>query len=1256
MNEEARPDPTLSAVPGDPTSLGRPRLISILIRQGQNWQQGQLLPVEAYLEQSPSLADDPEAVLDLIYHERVLRARRGEVPRLEEYLQRFAHLAAPLQVQFELDQAIQEDATWLSKHPGVPPPGVTSRGDPASALPAGPPGYEILDELGRGGMGIAYRARQVELKRLVALKVLQPVGPTDSHERSRFRTEAEAIGRLQHPNIVQIFEIGEHAGQPYLVLEYVDGGSLAQQLDGTPWPAREAAALVETLAQAVDYAHQRGVVHRDLKPSNVLLATGALEFNPGGRRRPRHPPLGSGHALDRSTPKITDFGLAKILGEGQEGRTRSGELLGTPSYMAPEQADSSVLIPGAAGPRPPGPAADIYGLGATLYELLTGRPPFNAETPLQTLRQVVFQEPVAPSRLQPRLPRDLETICLKCLNKQPHRRFASAGELADDLRRFLDGAPIWARRASAIERAWRWCRRNPSLASAGALATSAIVAAVALAIGFGVAQREHALSLERALTEARAQRRRATELAAGATFDRGIALCEQGERDRGLFKLAEGLRLIEERGTDVRPSPLGRTIRATIADWLSRSQVLAGFLPHDAAVEALAISPDGRFAATGSQDRTARLWSTSDGRLIATLHHAAAVRSVQFVPGSDRLLTIAGNAAILWDPRSEAMLRAFAHPSAVLTAEVHPGGRSLVLAGVEGVARIVDAASGSRIGAVLRHQGPIRLVRFLPPDGRTLLTASDDRTARLWRSDTGQPHGAVIPLTDSPVCVSTAPGGRSVMIGCQDGTARLWDSVTGRAKGAVLRHDAEVTSGQFRSDGRMLVTASRDRSVRVWEVGEEGIRGEPRVLHLAAPMTSLALADDGRTLVSGCRSSQAFVWDLARPSQSAVHTLPHLGEVFRVVISGDGRTVVTSGQETSARLWKMPPTVSNGVSVPGKDMVFAMALSLDRTVLATGDEQGVRLWDTASGRKLGALPHDGTIRGLAFQHAGHSLVAAGDERSAVLWDRSTLKARRRFPHVDKVHSVAVSPDGRLLLTGDRAGGVTLWEIETGRKRLEARLHTGPVLAVSFSPDGQSFASGSADQTAILGGTNTLTPIASPMRHVGQVWVAAFRPDGRVLLTGGDDRTIHLWDVATGRPLEPSLDHQSAFHLAAFTPDGRHVLIGSEAGKSRFWDLASGKPVGAPIESDAWILAARFDPITGEVITASEGMTLQRRFIPPPLEGDSETITFQIQTMTGRRLQPGGGIQVLDITAWRDAAAKCSPPAAATPRPSTSRAE
>ncbi|HEV3257250.1 MAG TPA: serine/threonine-protein kinase, partial [Gemmataceae bacterium] len=414
------------------------------------WAAGQRPPIEAFLTEAP------EPVRSVLLHELLMlevcyRRRGGETPTPTEDLRRFPDHMAVIHKAFGDEgapglggEASEPDSRATHWDPGSASPSVAepapAAGPPGTVLPT-VPGYELLGELGRGGMGVVYRAHHLALQRLVALKVTLAGAHAASEELVRFRTEAEAVARLQHPNIVQIFEVGEHGGLPYCALEFVDSGSLAQQLAGTPLPPRRAAELVRTLAGAIHAAHEKGIVHRDLKPNNVLLTA-------------------------HGTPKITDFGLAKKL-DAATGQTATGAVMGTPSYMAPEQATGQG--------KGVGPAADIYALGAILYEVLTGRPPFKAATPLETMRQVVDEEPVPPQQFQSKVPRDLETICLKCLRKEPAHRYASALALADELKRFLHGEPIQARPVGVWERGIKWARRHPTAAALLTLVSLVVV-------------------------------------------------------------------------------------------------------------------------------------------------------------------------------------------------------------------------------------------------------------------------------------------------------------------------------------------------------------------------------------------------------------------------------------------------------------------------------------------------------------------------------------------------------------------------------------------------------------------------------------------------------------------------------------------------------------------------------------------------------------------------------------------------------------
>jgi serine/threonine protein kinase len=455
-------------------------LDAALAEQRRNWLSGKRTPAAEHLRQYPGLAAEPAHAAELVYHEFTLREELGESPDWADYLRQFARYADALRLLRQADELVEQM---------LPPV------DPIRPGPEHVAGYELLEEIGRGGMAVVYKARQRGLDRDVALKMIRAGDCPDEEERRRFRTEAQTVARLRHPNIVQIYEAGESGGQPFLALEFVAGQSLARRLTGTPLPVGEAASLVEVLAQAIDYAHGQGIVHRDLKPANILLQT----KEEGGRMKEEsiQPASDSSFILHPSSfvPKITDFGLAKRLGTGTN--TSTGTVLGTPSYMAPEQAKG---LTAAIDRR-----IDVYGLGAILYELLVGRPPFRADSPLQTLRQVLDAEPARPRLLNPAVPRDLETVCLKCLEKEPARRYPTAAALADDLGRFLSGRPVQARPVGPLGRGRRWCRRNPVPAAL------AVVLLLSLAAGFAGILREWRLA-EAARGEAVASNEAAQQL------------------------------------------------------------------------------------------------------------------------------------------------------------------------------------------------------------------------------------------------------------------------------------------------------------------------------------------------------------------------------------------------------------------------------------------------------------------------------------------------------------------------------------------------------------------------------------------------------------------------------------------------------------------------------------------------------------------------------------------------------------------------
>jgi serine/threonine-protein kinase len=459
------------------------------------------------MDSKNSNLSERERRLDEVVTAYLKAVEAGEHPEPRNWLERYPDLAAELSAFF----AGQREVAALACAVTVAPDQSSGAGILGKVRYIGD--YELLEEIARGGMGVVYKARQVSLKRLVALKMILAGECAGPQELARFRTEGEAVASLQHPNIVQIYEVGAHEGHPYFSLEYCGGGSLAQKLNGTPLPAKEAAQIAETLARAMHVAHQAGIIHRDLKPANVLVsADGSL--------------------------KITDFGLAKrVQGDpgalATGGPTVSGAIMGTPSYMAPEQAGGKS--------KDLGPACDVYALGAILYELLTGRPPFKAAIPLDTILQVVNDEPVPPTRLQSKTPRDLETICLKCLAKDPGRRYGTALALAEDLERWQAGKPIQARPTGAFERTLKWVRRRPTQAALVAVSLAAIVVVVFIVSVYSVRLADKAVAIKKGEEQLEARGRQVHELE--QQVSRQI---DRAERHLGELYTSEGVRHYEQ--------------------------------------------------------------------------------------------------------------------------------------------------------------------------------------------------------------------------------------------------------------------------------------------------------------------------------------------------------------------------------------------------------------------------------------------------------------------------------------------------------------------------------------------------------------------------------------------------------------------------------------------------------------------------------------------------------------------------------------
>ena len=1025
------------------------------------------------------------------------------------------------------------------------------------------PGYEILSIVGSGGMGIIYKARQRDLNRIVALKMIRGSELDDPETRERFRAEAEAVAKLQHPNIIQVFEVGTVATpnsdwqrSPFISIEFVDGGSLDQRTE-TPQAPEYAARIVEKLARATHAAHCVGVIHRDLKPPNVLLtATGE--------------------------PKIADFGVAKQIGTSDSGHrfvTQAGTAVGTPQYMAPEQVEGNAVTP----------AIDIYALGVILYELLTARLPFQGDTALKTLELVLEQEPVSPRLLQPNLPRDLETICLKCLQKSPERRYATAEALADDLARWAEGKPIHARPIGRIERASRWVKRNPTVAS-----LSALVVLVALTGLVGVlwkwreaesnahaATRAARLADERADSE-RWERYRSSIVAATSAFQvhnvvaarRALDAAPEEHRNwewRYLHRQLDVSHSIH-RGTELKNFQflnsadglqiVRRDAGTTLRVWDANKRQFTHSFEDEPHLNGRLLSPDGNFLAYHSNDTTIVVRNLATGTTQSVLRgHENLVVSMRFSPDGTKLGTGSHDkTGRIWDCATGKLLVVLrGHHHMVGELAFSANGQWLASAGWhDRTAQIWNAKTGEATAVLKGHLGDVTGVAF-SPDGTRLLSVEHYPSfrLRLWETATGRSLAVLDGHANVVADYSFSPDGSRIATTGMDQTIRIWDGITGKPLHTMRGHNGWVHRVRFNHDGTQLASSSVDHTVRLWNV-EAGtslavLHGHTGAVH------NVAYLKDGSTLVSDSKDGTIRYWDLkalARDGQIQGHT----NFVYDVAIHPDGKHVASASWDGTIRIWDS--IVGREVMVmspPKKTVATAVAYHpKGQYVASAGRDDALYLWNPTTGELVHQwkLPtHPFLEARIAFSPDGNLLASGCCQGTVRLWDVQTKAEVAVMPgNGDTLRDVAFSPDGRILASAADCGDkqIRLWDVATKTLLRTIEGHTDGVHALRFSADGKLLASGSADGTSRLWDPATGKQLAV-LKHESKVYGLAFTPDGSRLAAACADNTIRLWAVATHQEVAELRGHTDYVHAIAFTPDGTRLISGSGDFTLRTWD-------------------------------------------------------------------------------------------------------
>jgi WD40 repeat protein/tRNA A-37 threonylcarbamoyl transferase component Bud32 len=960
----------------------------------------------------------------------------GTSPEPSQWLACYPELAAELTEFFSGQQEFQcwtEPLRVLSRD-GKPPgalvddtPKASEDSSPTytSHLPTALPDYELLEELGRGGMGVVYRARQQSLHRLVAVKLIRADRLPTAADVQRFRNEAETAAQLDHPHIVPIYEVGEREGQPYFSMKLIEGRNLAQLLDRFQAEPRAAAELLATIARAVHHAHQRGVLHRDLKPSNILTDQ-------------------NGH------PYLTDFGLAKLLAKNQD-LTHTGDLVGTPSYMAPEQAsDRNGVVT---------TATDVYGLGVILYAMLTGEPPFKGFDVLDTLAQVREQEPISPRQRNAKVDRNLETICLKSLAKDPAGRYSSAQALADDLDAYLADRHIRARRPTVWQRVRKLGRRHKAI-----LRTAVAVLIAAALVGAGLLWNERGRTLD-ALEQAKNHAADAVEQK-NLALDRAKVLRRRvyvGDMHRA-FELWH-LGLMDELAgvlDQYEPAPDQEDLRGF--EWhLLRSVVEASprmildCKGHEGDVGGL-YSPDGQTLVSGGRDETIRFWDPITGACRAEIPraHSEFINSGSFSPDGKVLVTVGNDDSIrFWDAITYQPCGLIRNPSPIVESAVFsPDGTKLATGGRDKLVRLWDFTSHTLEAELAGHQVGIDPWRrgieqlAFSPDGRTLASAANDGWVIVW-DVAGRKELRKLPHNVPVKTVAFSPDGTLLATGSDH--LHLWDAASGkhlRQRGPYLHSVRRVA---FSRDGTKLGTIGDDGQLRLWSVPDFQLLTAPNV----HGNWTLDFSPDGRSVVVGGRSGNLQVWDVQAAKQPVPVPFSRTAGL-RAAFSPDGQTLAT-WRPGALELWSTAACarfrVFDTPHYHGPANLFAF-LPDGHTLAYAHFDLSVRLWNLHRGEERLLIPaRSGGIYSLAVLSDGRVMVShpSGD---LCCWHPGTAEVRTLRPLIPDFTfpELAPYPNGKTLALSSY-GRTWFWDLQREKLLSDEPIQFSAVLDAAFSPDG-----------------------------------------------------------------------------------------------------------------------------------------------------------------------------------------------------------